>query len=133
MVAYGIMARGEREVPRLRFILLRRNDARNAFRAYICGQKVSLVKTVPKVFAWARTFILVNIGMLIFRADNLSAAFDMFVSVFSFAPVHLTKLINVEEIVVVLVALVLLLGAEIYGNKGYDSDVLLKKKWSFRE
>ncbi len=39
-------------------------------------------KTYFKVFQILRTCVIVNIGMLIFRADNLSIAWNMFISMF---------------------------------------------------
>ena len=50
----------------------------------LCAKLTINRKSKPfQIFQMIRTFLIVNIGMLIFRAENLSVAFDMLKSVFT--------------------------------------------------
>ena len=65
-----------------------------------------------------RTFVLVNIGMLIFRAPSISAAFTMFGNIFSIhTGGHLFDLIAVHDFILAVIGTPLILGVDVLNAK----------------
>ena len=54
------------------------------FKKTINFLKININSKKYKIWQMLRTFILVNIGMLIFRATNISSAFTILKSMFNF-------------------------------------------------
>lgn len=72
-----------------------------------------------KLFQIIRTVFIVNIGMLIFRADNLKIAWDMFVSCFQSTNTSLLELgLSLQDILVVIVGVIVVLIMSIIKERG---------------
>lgn len=73
------------------------------------------------IFRIIRTNILVFVGMLMFRAENLSVFGNMFISIFSKGkPFPLTDIIDIEDFVVLLVSLLLIVILSVMKIKNID-------------
>ena len=106
----------------------------------VCGlMRINRESGWFKAFQMIRTFIVINIGMLIFRADTLSQAAHLLKSVFiNFHLTHnhlLAKKIgfNAQELAVLLIGIAVVLIVEIIKEKGYSiRDVLAKQNLVIR-
>lgn len=76
-----------------------------------------------------RTFILVNIGMLIFRAENLNIAFDMFTSVFQPGQMSIPiKVIDIYDTIMCVIGVITLIISDIICEKKIDlREIILNK------
>lgn len=79
-------------------------------------------KAIYKVCQILRTVLIVNIGMLIFRADTLSIAYDMFISCFIDFHFDITPLahlgLSVLDIIVVLIGVMIVFIVGLMKEKG---------------
>lgn len=80
-----------------------------------------------RTFQLIRTFILVNIGMMMFRADTLGAFFHMFGSMFqnfSFAPIADGTIFemgcDIKDFAVLIIGVILMLFVGLYEEKGHS-------------
>ncbi|MEG0592533.1 MAG: MBOAT family protein, partial [Coprobacillus sp.] len=75
-----------------------------------------------KGFQIFRTILIVNIGMLIFRADNLSSAYHMFISCFQNFSLDIGQLahlgLSVPDILMVIIGVVVVLIVGLIREKG---------------
>ena len=72
-----------------------------------------------RLFQILRTFVLVNIGMLLFRADNLHAAVSMFLSLFRGTGASLLKLgLDQRDFAILAVSAIILLVVGLLQEKG---------------
>jgi len=91
--------------------------------------KTKLSKTVPyRIVMGLVTFILVNIGMLLFKSRTLSDAFAIFVSMGKPANVAFFSLIEAPEFVVLVCALLLVLTVDILKEKNIQITKLIIEK-----
>ncbi|MEG1963660.1 MAG: MBOAT family O-acyltransferase [Clostridia bacterium] len=67
-----------------------------------------------------RTFILVNIGMLIFRAPTLTVAWDIFIHIFGGGQINLiaAKVIDLPDLIMSIVSIALLLSVDYVNYRG---------------
>lgn len=79
------------------------------------------------VFRLVRTFLLVNIGMMLFRADTVKSFISMFISIFrnfSFAPLIngdiLCVGLDIYDFLVLIVGVIILFMVGLYKEKGHD-------------
>ena len=93
-----------------------------------------------RVFQILRTVFIVNIGMLIFRADNLSIAFDMFISCFrniSFQIHPLTHLgLSSLDMLIVILGIIVVFIVGVMKEKGFHIRESVAKwhivpRWTF--
>lgn len=80
-------------------------------------------KATPKwfdVYKILRTFVLVNIGMLIFKCNDLAAAWDMFTHIFSGGSISLIAngVIDKWDFIMTILGIICLLAVEIIHYKG---------------
>ena len=79
------------------------------------------------VFQMLRTFVIVNFGMLIFRADDLKTAFAMFKSIFTGFDLSIIHIghkngfgLDIEDYIVLAIGVVLLFAVSLLGEKGIN-------------
>ncbi|MFR5876189.1 MAG: MBOAT family O-acyltransferase [Eubacterium sp.] len=85
------------------------------------------------VFQMIRTFIIVNIGMLIFRADDLKQAWSMFISIFE--DISITAVmpgqkngfgLDIKDYIIIIAGVIIVFTVSLLAEKGID----LRKKIS---
>lgn len=90
-----------------------------------------------RVFQILRTVVIVNFGMLIFRADNLSIAFDMFKSCFRNLTAQVGYLgLSIQDISVIIIGTVIVFIVGIFREKGFHIRESVAKwnivpRWTF--
>ena len=90
-----------------------------------------LLPTWKEFFSIIITFILVTFGWIIFRADNLSMAFNYIANIFSYSIFQLPKLsfINFWNLVPAILSIIILLFMEwIHRKKHFGLDISFKSK-----
>ena len=92
------------------------------------------------IFQVLRTVLIVNIGMLIFRADTLSSAFHMFISCFDNFNFDISVLahlgLSVNDIMVVLIGTIVVFIVGLFKEKGIEIRKSIAKwnivpRWTF--
>jgi len=73
-----------------------------------------------KAFALIKVFVFVNLGMLIFKVDNLALAFKMLCSIFKSSNFNILKVFSFKEIIVSIVSLGLLFIISLMKEKKID-------------
>lgn len=97
--------------------------------------KTNKGKAALKAFGTVKTFVLVNIGMLIFKADSLTVAFNMFISIFKKSGSFSVPGAELSDLAVLAAATLSLAVFGIMKQKGfdfaskYDSLSSVKKYW----
>ena len=88
-----------------------------------------------KAFQIFRTFVLVNFGMLIFRADNLQVCINMFTKLFTdFNPAQVLSFfsinlkVDINDIIILIISCTVLLTMEILRERGLDIRKKLSEK-----
>ena len=88
-----------------------------------------------KAFQIFRTFVLVNFGMLIFRADNLQVCINMFTKLFTdFNPAQVLSFfsinlkVDINDIFILIISCTVLLTMEILRERGLDIRKKLSEK-----
>lgn len=78
-------------------------------------------KTI-KILQIIRTFILVNIGMLIFRADTLNDAFKMFVQIFNGGITNIVnaKVIDSKDLIIIFISIIVTIIVDLINEKGIN-------------
>lgn len=93
-----------------------------------------------KIFQILRTILIVNIGMLIFRADTLSDAFSMFISCFKGWSLDMNPLLHLgldgKEILIVIIGVIIVFVVGLIKEKGICIRETVSKwnivlRWSF--
>ncbi len=79
------------------------------------------------VLSVIRTFVLVCIGMFIFRADGLGTFAKMFINIFKSNNINILDSFDIKEAIVVILALIVLLVVSILKEKGKDPLALIQK------
>ena len=92
-----------------------------------------------KAFQIFRTFVLVNFGMLIFRADNLQVCINMFTKLFTdFNPAQVLSFfsinlkVDINDIFILIISCTVLLTMEILRERGLDIRKLSEKPTAAR-
>ena len=97
-------------------------------------------KTYFKFFQILRTVFIVNIGMLIFRADTLSAAYHMFISCFQNFHLDLSVIahlgLSVADVSIILIGTLVVFIMSLIKEKGIHIRESISKwnivpRWSF--
>ncbi len=96
--------------------------------AKICnGLKINRTSKPYRIFQIARTFVIVNIGMLIFRADTINQAFSMIKSVFTgfdlsvLMPGHKNGIgLALADYLVIVLSVIILFVVGLVKEKGVD-------------
>ena len=97
--------------------------------------KTNKGKAALKAFGTVKTFVLVNIGMLIFKADSLTVAFNMVISIFKKSGSFSVPGAELSDLAVLAAATLSLAVFGIMKQKGfdfaskYDSLSSVKKYW----
>ncbi len=83
-----------------------------------------------KAFQIVRTFILVNIGMLIFRADTLTIAFRMIGQFFQSGTLNLVKadVIDIYDLSLIFISIIVVLIVDLIQEKGIKIREFIDKK-----
>ena len=96
------------------------------FKKTINFLKINIKSKKYKIWQMLRTFILVNIGMLIFRATNISSAFTILKSMFNFS--NFGEILNGKmlslgldkgEFTIVIISLIIMLIVDFLQEKNY--------------
>lgn len=95
---------------------------------YFLRNKKIISTVYYKIFGIVKTFILVNIGMLIFKANTLNDALTMFLNIFKMSNLNLSKVFNYQEMIISILGLIILLIIGIMKEKGKDVYALLHKR-----
>ena len=96
------------------------------FKKTINFLKININSKKYKIWQMLRTFILVNIGMLIFRATNISSAFAILKSMFNFSSFEeilngkmLSLGLDKGEFTIVIISLIIMLIVDFLQEKNY--------------
>lgn len=71
-----------------------------------------------KIYSIIRTFIIVNIGMLMFRSGDLNQFYSIFKSIFMIEHKNIFKIIELKELVVALIFIIVLICIGLIENHG---------------
>lgn len=83
-----------------------------------------------KILQIIRTFIIVNIGMLIFRADTLTDAFKMIGSIFNGGITNIVnaKVIDIYDLTIIFISIIVVLIVDFINEKGINIREFIDKK-----
>lgn len=97
------------------------------FRRLCSALKINRESKGFHFFQMARTFVIVNFGMLIFRADDLKTAWEMLKSIFTDFSFSILRVgakngfgLDVKDYIVIVVGVLLVLIVSILGEKGIN-------------
>lgn len=95
---------------------------------HLTEEKPLTKKPLWRAFGVARTFVLVNLGMLMFRADTLTAGWKMLCSIFSRASGEIWSAFQPAEAVVAVLSLLLLLWISLAQERGNSVRERIEKR-----